>query len=489
MFAVLHLADFALHALLRHAPDLGARPVALLSSDRAKATVVALTAAARTRGVTAGLTAPQALARCADLIIRPTDPTAEAEASAALLAAGRLLSPTVETTAPGIVTADLRALPAVKRTPLVRTALDQLEELTLPATAGLAATPLLALYAARQSVATLPRLRLVNDGRAFLAPLPLAAADPAPELAAILLSWGVTTLGQLTALPKTDVAQRLGPAGLALWERAAGETTRPLVPAVTPPVFVAERELEHAVETLEPLLFLLRRFIDRLALELRAAALAASDMTLTLSLEDESQHERHFRLPEPTAHAELLFRTLDAHLETVRTTTAVVGLRLRLTPTRPLARQHGLFDTGLRDPHGFADTLARTTALIGTGRVGTPRSGNTHRPDVCRLDPPLPTVEPAAPEVLPRLGLALRRFRPPQPATVELIEGRAPGYVWTAGRQGAVHAHRGPWHGSGEWWQPEESWEREEWDVALADGGLYRVLRTPDGWWLEGEYD
>ncbi|MEY4815813.1 MAG: hypothetical protein RLZZ162_2886, partial [Verrucomicrobiota bacterium] len=39
-------------------------------------------------------------------------------------------------------------------------------------------------------------------------------------------------------------------------------------------------------------------------------------------------------------------------------------------------------------------------------------------------------------------------------------------------------------------WETDRSWEREEWDVALADGcGLYRLLRTPTGWFIEGEYD
>lgn len=498
MFAVLHLADFPLHAILRTAPDLAAKPVAILASPRARASLLALTAAARAAGVTLGLTAPQALARCAALTLRLPDPAAESEASAALLAAARLLSPTVETTAPGVVTADLRALPADRHDPLLTAALTQLAALALPATAALAPTPLLALYAARQlpippfrPSALLPfpaRLRRVTDPRAFLAPLPLATAEPPPHLVPILAGWGITTLGQLTALPKADIAQRLGPAGLALWERAAGETTRPLTPAPLPVAFAARLELEEPIETLEPLLFLLRRYLDRLALELRTAGLAAATLTLTLPLEDETEHTRTFRLPEPTASADLLYRTLDAYLGTLRTTTAVTGLRLHLEPTRPLARQPGLFDAALRDPHAFASTLAATAALLGPDRVGTPQLLNTHGPDAFTLTSPAALVPPAPAEILPPLGLPLRRFRPPRPATIELTN-HAPGYVWTPDCEGAVSDHRGPWHTNGEWWTHADAWTREEWDVALADGGLYRLFRTPAGWWLEGEYD
>src|SRR5690606_17467809 len=383
-------------------------------------------------------------------------------------AAAFALAPLVEATAPGVATADVSALSAERREPALRHALAQLDALGLPATAGLASTPLLALYAARSAAAgakeahapaqqpararhadahvrhadrlgsvhevhkvhspadaraqaAAVRLQVVTDPRGFLAPLPLETAEPPEDIAAVLAAWGVRTLGDLVALPKADIVQRLGPAGLALWERAAGETTRPLDPVAPPRTFEAALELEDPIETLEPLLFLLRRFLDRLTLELRAAGLVAAALQLALPLDDGKEHARAFRLPEPTADPEILFRALHSHLETVHTASAVIGVRLTLEPARPLARQHGLFDTGLRDPHGFAETLARTVAVMGSGRVGTPRCEDTHRPDAVTLVPPVPVIPPAAPPgPLPPLGFTLRRFRPPLPARVEL---------------------------------------------------------------------
>jgi nucleotidyltransferase/DNA polymerase involved in DNA repair len=43
---------------------------------------------------------------------------------------------------------------------------------------------------------------------------------------AILRRWGIESLGQFAALEKEAVAARLGPIGVELWERAAGQTTR-----------------------------------------------------------------------------------------------------------------------------------------------------------------------------------------------------------------------------------------------------------------------
>ncbi len=494
-FAVLHLADFPLQALLRTAPDLAARPVALLDGERKRALVLARNPAAAAHAVDPGLTAPAALSRCADLRLLQRHPTAEAEATAALLAAAATLAPLYEDTAPGVVTADLTALPAPQRLPRIQSAVTQLATLGLTATAALAPTPLLARYGASLPSIENPKSRIQNieNPSGFLSPLPLAVAEPTPEHATILGLWGVHTLGDLTALPKSEVAQRLGPGGLALWERAAGRTTRPLRPVPPPAAFSAALELEFAIETLEPLLFLLRRFTDRLALQLSTAGLAAAALTLTLTLDNDATHSRTIRLPEPTASADLLHRTLHSHLETVQTDSPVVAARLDLDPTRPLHRQHGLFDSSLRDPHGFAETLARAAALLGSDHIGTPHLADTHRPDSATLAAPAVAVEPAPPPAaLPPLGLPLRRFRPPLPARVELAPlTRTPAYVTSTEISGPVTALHGSWRTSGDWWQPDHAWAREDWDIALGPpaSGLYRLTETPTGWYLEGEYD
>ncbi|MCX6954352.1 MAG: hypothetical protein NTV51_19545, partial [Verrucomicrobia bacterium] len=429
--------------------------------------------------------APQAVARCATLLIRSSLPAAEAEARAALLAVAFTLSPSVEDTAPGVCTVDLRGAARETLLPSSRSAFAQLGQLGLPATIGLARTPLLALYAARAAAEVL----LVEDEARFLAPLPLASADPPPALATVLAHWGIRTLGDLTALPRDEIVRRFGAAGLALWQRAAGGSFRPLHPVIPPQTFSAAMEFEHEVETLEPLLFILRRFLDRLTLELTAAQFVAAELALTLRLADGSAHTRHFRLPEPTADPEVLFRALHTHLESLHTATAIVALALVLAPARPLVRQPGLFETGLRDPHGFAETLARIGVLVGSDRVGTPRPENTHRPDTFTLVPPAPLIPaPAEPLLHPPLGTPLRRFRPPLPVQLSRADdGQV--YLWSDRLQGEISFEGQPYPSSGDWWQNDRAWARLESDISLADGGLYRLVQIGPEYFLEGEYD
>ena len=557
-YAVLQVADFALQAVVRTEAGIVGKPAALLDDRLKKATVVQTNVPARAAGVSVGLTATQAMARCADIVLRPRSAAAEQEADAALLAVARSLSPRVERTTEGVCTIDLTGKPAATHLPHCRTAVEQLRLLGLDAAAGIGRTPLLALYAARvagmipfdaaqdrqgndaSGVAAsaseriwdetsarwrsqllpgqrllpsgarparqtipgnatgVPRLQeisgpacpvlAVQDELGFLAPLPLALVDPSAELAAILEGWGIRTLGALTALPKPEVGRRLGQAGIELWERAAGETDRPIEPCAATETFEAAMDLESEIETLEPLLFILRRFVDRLALQLVNANRVAAELALELHQVDETDYRRGFRLPEPTGDPDILFRALHTHLETLHTDSAIKGVGLAITPTRPLVRQQGLFDTGLRDPHGFAETLARVEAVVGAGRIGTPRLETTHRPDAFVLEKPVDVVGPLpAPPILPPLGLPLRRFRPPAEARVP-TDHRGPTSVHCAIVNGEVRRRHGPWRRSGEWWKPEH-WATEEWDVELERGGLFRLTRRAGQWWVEGMYD
>ena len=83
----------------------------------------------------------------------------------------------------------------------------------------------------------------------------------------------------------------------------------------------------------------------------------------------------------------------------------------------------------------------------------------------------------------------LRRYRPPRDLRVQTgLEG--PVWIEGGGLRGEVVARRGPWRLSGHWWDLARAWDREEWDVELASGGIYRLARLGDGSWVaDGMYD
>jgi protein ImuB len=69
------------------------------------------------------------------------------------------------------------------------------------------------------------------------------------------------------------------------------------------------------------------------------------------------------------------------------------------------------------------------------------------------------------------------------------VKSNQPAFVAAAGVRGAVSACAGPWRASGDWW--DVAWSRDEWDVALESGGVFRLFldRLRGFWYVEGELD
>ncbi len=303
----------------------------------------------------------------------------------------------------------------------------------------------------------------------------------------ILHGWGIHTVGQFAALEKQDVGARLGPIGLELWERASGKTTRLLKLVAVPESFEEAFEFENEIETAEPLLFMLRRFLQQLALRLDALYLVASELQLQIFFSDKRSYEHQFKIPEPTNQVEVLFRMLHTHLENFTSVAPILAVALKAEATKPAFQHFHLFETALRDPARLSETLARLTGLLGADRVGSPVLEDTHRPDAFRMEPFSWQLQKTAGEVPPLPACALRRFRAPAPASMSLSKNK-PAHLRSAKIQGEVKARKGPYRASGNWWD-EKAWDRAEWDLELENGALCQCHASGGRWELDGVYD
>src|SRR4029077_10702023 len=207
------------------------------------------------------------------------------------------------------------------------------------------------------------------------------------QIITILHKWGIHTLGQLAALDKEQLGARLGSEAIRMWESANGQCNRVLKLVRPPESFEESFEFENEIETAEPLLFMLRRFLEQLALRLGAIYLVAKELSLRITFANKQVYERVFKIPQPTNDLDLLFRMLQTHLENFQSQYPIVAVALSAHPSRPAREQFGLFETTLRNPHQLSETLARVTAVLGADRAGTPFLEDTHRPDAFRLEP------------------------------------------------------------------------------------------------------
>ncbi|HTM05296.1 MAG TPA: hypothetical protein VL173_17420 [Vicinamibacterales bacterium] len=347
-----------------------------------------------------------------------------------------------------------------------------------------------------------------------LAPLPLALlavlrtndsndSNASNELLLTLRRWGLRTLGEFVALPPADVAARLGQEGVR-WQRlAAGDDPLPLVPSVPEERFEQALDLEWPIDGLEPLSFVLGRLMEPLERHLERRDRGAAVLHLRLHLVKNTDgtrpvHERTLQLPTPIRDARTLRTLALLDLESHPPAAAIDRVVVAVDPTPARIVQYSLITRPLPSPEQISTLMARLHALMGDGRCGAPATVDSWQPGAFALRPFAPNVNDlndandsnnsSAPI------LAVRRFRLPIPARVHVDAGK-PARVTTDRRGlggGRVEQCAGPWRTSGVWWEESDrEWDRDEWDVTLADGATYRVFRERDSnhWFLEGVID
>jgi len=227
----------------------------------------------------------------------------------------------------------------------------------------------------------------------FLAPLPLACLAPAPSLAATLERWGIRRLGDLARLPIAEVATRLGVPGAALVRAARGEDERPLAPQPVGGPIEEAIGLEFSLDTLEPLLFVLRGLVDRVVARVGLDGVGVARLGLALGLDDRSRDERTIRLAAPTRDPKTLLGCIRIDLEARPPRAAIARVALVAVPAMVRAAQLGLFHPPGPTPERLATTIARLAALCGPDRVGAPAVVDSHRPARRRSSPSRPATE------------------------------------------------------------------------------------------------
>jgi protein ImuB len=310
-------------------------------------------------------------------------------------------------------------------------------------------------------------------GRTYIAPgdetrilgeLPIDCLPPDPTIFETLDLWGIRTLADLVRLPENGLMARLGRRGVWLQKLARGALERPLKPAIPESTYEESAELDHPLKLREPLVFLIGRFLFDLTKRLKVQSLAAQALKLKLN-----RQERVLRLPFPTRDVKFLIKLVEHSLETHPPDEPVEKVLLRIEPTEPRRVQHGLFTLAAPEPEKLELTLGKIRGLVGPENVIYPRVLNTYRPGSGAVDAPY---------------LAFRYFRPPLEAQVEEKAIRTKLF------RGRILNIAGPWRSSGDWWR-QDGWDRDEFDLYLTDGALYRLVRdrAAGQWFAEGTYD
>jgi protein ImuB len=551
MFACIFIPDFSAQALIRFEPELRTRSVVVLAGRPPLEKVVAINENARQLGVELGATKPQ-LEAWENLVLRARSESHEKSAHAALLDCAQSFSPEVEDTAADTMLLNLAGLePLLGPLPqIARNLAQRIYQMGLEANTAVAANPDATLLAARgfSGVTLIPEKREA----ALLGDLPVEVllesastdTEQAAQWAETFDRWGIRKVRALAALPEVPLIERLGQAGLRLQRLARGASVRNLHVLEPQLIFAESAELEFPIVLLEPLAFLLNRMLEQVCTRLRARALAAQELHLTLELATTHIHindcadsdtpahppmqkfSRTLRLPTPMLDAKVFLKLLQLDLQAHPPGAPIVKIHLSAEPARPRALQSGLFQPLFPEPEKLELTLARIAGIVGEGSVGSVELLDTYREGAFAMRHFAPassesaSIKPSANHKQQqsrkrKTGLlmsenqiacqvvenseidsingankmsaviALRLFRPPVSASVTLREAK-PVRMRCLEREdiaGDIVWTAGPWRSSGDW-SEHEGWSREEWDIAVSVGAgliLYRLVQNKLG--------
>ncbi len=513
--ACILVPNFPIAAIVRANPELLLAPFAISNTSAPHAELIAVSTRARKSGVYPGMTIAQARSIIPELAVVNHSEAAETSAMDALADAAESISPLVEKGDDGRAWLDLAGLERLMGSEEVIAA--ELEKrvghVGLECAVGIASNKEIAHLAARCG-----GLRVIDAGQEgdFLNWLPLdmlgldekAPAD-STDIEDTLARWGIRRLGELARLDPDAIGSRLGRRGVELIRIARGENPSRLIPRRPTEVFTEAIELDYGIETLEPLGFVMLPMLERLCERLKLRGLVAGDMMLSFGLSDHRKFSRRVAIGAPSNDARAMLAMVTLSLENLAPEAAIETIRIEVEPRKPRAAQTDMFLPPAPAPDRLELTIARLAALCGPENVGTLRPEDSHRVEAVRVEefhppPPRPLELNGNSEVKNIAQLAIRAVRPPLEVEVLLSRG-VPEFVRGPNLGARVVSMAGPWRRDGEWWHTSEdtapspqltmktngNFRRDYYELALADGGVYRVFRDVNSaqWFVDGIYD
>lgn len=334
---------------------------------------------------------------------------------------------------------------------------------------SLAAAPTLAGARVLASIAEHDGLAMADTTQLqhALTRLALPEAGLSARQVSALQAMGLRRLGDLFALPRPELARRLGPPLLLWLDRLRGQALEAYEPYRPATRFRQRIAFDYGIDNHMALQFALRRLTRELAAFVFARAGGVQHFTLLFEHEGRPSSQLEIGLRQALSAPEALFDAARGRLEHASLPAAVVGLGLHADDLPPLApERRDLFDP---TPHGNLDLpglIERLRARLGDEAVCNLHNYPDHRPErawrVAEGKPPAFAPTPFRPHwLLPR----------PIPL-----------------RQRIARILRGPERLETGWWDDHDI--RRDYVIAELDSGqhawLFREAGSEGAWMLHG---
>jgi len=442
----------------------------------------------------------EAEAVCPTVATIEHDPGAEMARFERVAVAVETLIPRIEVVIPGLILAPVTG--AVRyfggEEPLIDRVAKEIDAVAGQGfRLGVAAGPFAARRAAEIATEADP-LYVVSDDDAFRAMLDVEALG-SDDMAAVFRWLGISTLGELAALPREAVVSRFGPDGLRAHRLATGED-RATQDRVIAADLSIEEKFDPPLENLEQAAFIARSLAHQLLEAPVMQGATPHRIEVEAEAADGAVRRRTWRSADPFNEPMLAERVrwqLQAWLDTaqLRSGPGIRGglVRLRIAPAdlSDDGRQLALDEDALSAAEAQR-AFAQTQAIVGNDEVlqAIPQGGRD--PGERALwyrwgeNPPAPERDPQAPWP-GQIPAPLPALVPPDPYPLEVEwDAGIPTRVRLGTRWVEVISWAGPWRKVGRWWDGEYPADRYQ---LVTSAGAFLCAVVQGKTYMAGVYD
>jgi protein ImuB len=339
-----------------------------------------------------------------------------------------------------------------------------------------------------------------GEEAALVSPLPVAGLRLEPETAAQLARLGLTTIGQIAAMPRDQLARRFGAAAMTRLDQALARGEEALAFRRPPTPWFARLAFAEPLSAPDDLARASRDIAEVLCARLEAEGRGAGRFELAFHRLDGRAERLAIGLSLPGRDSRSIARLFAPMLETVDPGFGVEVVTLAAERVERLGERQTSLDTldEVAVEDGIAPLIDRLANRLGEDRVWRPAPYPSHTPEraVVRRPPFAARAAGGWDRTKPR---PLRLFGRPEPieATARIPDDPPILFRWR-GQLHRVRRAEGPERLAEEWWRrpPGESTAahvRDYYRVEDDTGARYWIFRAglygADGgvkWWLHG---
>ena len=458
-------------------------PLVIGEGPAQRPTVACANAAAKKAGIREGQAVAAARALAGDLKVVPRDPAAERETLERLAAWAGQFTPMACLDGQGItleVESTVRLFEVHAK--LMAAIRRGVKALGFHATLGVAPTALAARVMARAESrgAALRGCLAVADLRDRIADLPVFLLDWPAKTLAHLTDLGLLRMKDLLAIPPEGLARRFGPEVALDLEKLVGQVADPRLPYVPPPSFRARLELPAEAESVEALLFPLRRLLVEFEGYLRGRGSGVQQLSLALFHVRRARSQVALEFASPERESDFILAIAREKLSRLSLVAPTHTIEIRADVLLPYAPRAEAWLPGPKEQAvGRERLVERLAARLGPEKVFALALGDDHRP------------ERNWARVSPQSRKVPRAVTAPVAARPHWLLNRPHKLVSRDGAptlQGSLTLAAGPERIEAGWWDGEEV--RRDYYVATNTRGecfwIFREHRDPAAWYLHG---